>query len=71
MSPTSEDGALNAIVLGSICIALCIAIASFGVTKMAMITRIGVTIEIIGVVVVLVILFTHVVRGPAVVFETN
>ena len=38
---------------------------------MAMITRIGVTIEIIGVVVVLVILFTHVVRGPAVVFETN
>ena len=71
MSPTSEDGALNAIILGSICIALCIAIASFGVTKMAMITRIGVTIEIIGVVVVLVILFTHVVRGPAVVFETN
>jgi urea carboxylase system permease len=70
-SPTSEDGAANAIVLGSICIALCIAIASFGVTKMAMITRIGVTIEIIGVVVVLVLLFTHVVRGPDVVFETN
>ena len=70
-SPTSEDGAANAIVLGSICIVLCIAIASFGVTKMAMITRIGVTIEIIGVVVVLVLLFTHVVRGPDVVFETN
>jgi len=70
-SPTSEDGALNAIVLGSICIALCIVIASFGVTKMAAITRTGVTIEIIGVVVVLVILFTHVVRGPAVVFRTN
>ena len=38
MSPTSEDGALNAIILGSICIALCIVIASFGVTKMAVIT---------------------------------
>jgi urea carboxylase system permease len=70
-SPTSEDGALNAIILGSICIAVCVAIASFGVTKMALITRIGVTVEIVGVVLVLVILFTHVVRGPGVVFETN
>lgn len=70
-SPTSEDGAANAILLGSICIALCIAIASFGVTKLAMLTRIGVTNEIIGVVVVLALLFTHVVRGPDVVFETN
>jgi urea carboxylase system permease len=70
-SPTSKDGALNAIILGSICIAVCVVIASFGVTRMAMITRIGVSMEIIGVVIVLVILFTHVVRGPAVVFQTN
>jgi urea carboxylase system permease len=48
-----------------------VAVASFGVTKMAMITRIGVTFEIVGVVVVLAILFTHAVRGPAVVFRTN
>ncbi len=33
--PTSPTGALNAIVLGSICIALCIVISSFGVTRMA------------------------------------
>jgi urea carboxylase system permease len=70
-SPTSPDGALNAIILGSICIALCIAIASFGVTKMAVITRIGVTIEIAGVVLVIVLLLLHAERGPGVVFETN
>jgi urea carboxylase system permease len=70
-SPTSRDGALNSILLGSICIAVCVAVASFGVTKMAMITRIGVTFEIVGVLVVLAILFTHAVRGPAVVFRTN
>jgi urea carboxylase system permease len=70
-SPTSPSGALNAIVLGSICIAVCIAIASFGVTKMAVITRIGVSCEIAGVVLVIVLLFAHARRGPGVVFQTN
>lgn len=70
-SPTSADGALNAIVLGSICIAMCIAIASFGVTKMAVITRIGVAVEIAGVVLVIVLLLLHAQRGPEVVFQTN
>ena len=70
-SPTSPDGAANAIVLGSICIALCVAIASFGVTKMAVITRTGVTIEIAGVVLVIALLLFHAQRGPGVVFETN
>ncbi len=70
-SPTSPDGALNAIILGSICIAVCVAISSFGVTKMAALTRIGVTVEIIGVVLVIVLLLMHAQRGPGVVFETN
>jgi urea carboxylase system permease len=70
-SPTSPTGALNAIILGSICIAVCIAIASFGVTKMAMLTRIGVTCEIAGVVLVIVLLLFHAHRGPEVVFQTN
>jgi urea carboxylase system permease len=70
-SPTSPDGALNAIILGSVCIALCVAISSFGVTKMAVLTRIGVTIEIIGVVAVIVLLLLNAERGPGVVFETN
>ncbi|HEY0812852.1 MAG TPA: amino acid permease [Pseudonocardia sp.] len=70
-SPTSPTGALNAIILGSICIALCVAIASFGVTKMASLTRIGVTCEISGVVLVIVLLLFHAHRGPEVVFQTN
>jgi urea carboxylase system permease len=70
-SPTSHDGALNAIVLGSICIAVCVLISSFGVTKMAMITRIGVSFEIAGVVLVIVLLFAHAHRGPGVIFQTN
>jgi urea carboxylase system permease len=69
--PTSPTGALNAIVLGSICIALCIVIASFGVTRMAAVTRTGVTIEIVGVLLVVVLLFTHAQRGPEVVLQTN
>ena len=70
-SPTSSTGALNAIILGTICIVICTVIASFGVTKMAVITRIGVSIEIAGVVLVCVLLLLHVHRGPEVVFETN
>jgi urea carboxylase system permease len=69
-SPLSADGAKNAIVLGSICIALCTVISSLGVTKMATLTRIGVTCEIVGVVVVLVLLFANAKRGPDVVLHT-
>ena len=70
-SPLSADGSKNAIVLGTVCIALCALIGSLGVTKMSMLTRIGVTCEIIGVVVVLVLLFAHAHRGPGVIFHTN
>jgi urea carboxylase system permease len=70
-SSTSPAGALNSIILGSICIAVCIAIASFGVTKMAILTRIGVSVEIAGVLLVVVLLLVHAQRGPGVVFQTN
>jgi urea carboxylase system permease len=70
-SPTSPDGALNAIILGSICIAVCTAISSFGVTKMAVVTRVGVSVEIAGLLLVVVLLLFHAHRGPEVVFETN
>jgi urea carboxylase system permease len=70
-SPLSADGSKNAILLGSICIALCALIGSLGVTKMSMLTRIGVTCEIIGVVIVLALLFAHAHRGPSVIFHTN
>ena len=67
-SPTSPTGALNAIIPGSSCIAVCTAIASFGLTKMALITRIGVSVETTGVVLVIVLLLLYAHRGPEVVF---
>ncbi len=70
-SPSSHTGALNAILLGSICIIICMAITSFGVTKMAYLTRIGVTFEIVGVCALVILLLVHSVRGPGVVLHTN
>ena len=70
-SMTSVSGSTNAIILGSITILICGVISSFGVTKMAAITRVGVSCEIAGVVALIVVLFMHTQRGPAVVMQTN
>jgi len=70
-SPTSHTGAENAILLGSICILICMVISSAGVTKMAVLTRIGVSFEIVGVCALVVLLFAHSVRGPGIVTHTN
>jgi urea carboxylase system permease len=68
---TSHTGSENAILLGSICILICMAISSFGVTKMAYLTRIGVSFEIVGVVALVILLLVHAHRGPGVVLHTN
>lgn len=70
-SMNSVSGSTNAILLGSITILICGFISCFGVKKMAIITTIGVTLEIIGVILLIVLLFTHVERGPEVVMQTN
>jgi urea carboxylase system permease len=69
-SITSASGAANGILLGSILIAIATVISAVGVRFMAVINGIGVTCEIIGVVLLLVLLFGHVERGPGVVTET-
>jgi urea carboxylase system permease len=69
-SITSASGAANGIVLGSILIALATVISAVGVRFMALINGIGVTCEIIGVVLLLALLFGHAERGPGVVTET-
>lgn len=46
-------------------------VVSVAAIAMALVTRTGVTIEIVGVLLVVVSLFLHARRGPAVVFETN
>lgn len=69
-SITSASGAANGILLGSMLIALATVISAVGVQFMALINGIGVTCEIIGVVLLLALLFGHVERGPAVVTTT-
>ena len=62
---TSVSGATNGIILGTITIVLCTVISSVGVAFMGKITVTGVTIEIIGVVVIVVAMFVTAERSPA------
>jgi urea carboxylase system permease len=69
-SVTSASGAANGILLGSALIALATVISAVGVRFMALLNGIGVTCEIIGVVLLLELLFSHAERGPGVVTHT-
>ncbi|MGH3854528.1 MAG: amino acid permease [Pseudonocardiaceae bacterium] len=69
-SITSASGAANGILLGSVLIALATVISAVGVRFMALINGIGVTCELVGVVLLLVLLFGHAERGPGVVTKT-
>lgn len=62
---TSVTGATNAIILGSMTIALCTVISAAGVAFMGKITVTGVTIEIIGVVLIVFAMFVKAERSPA------
>ena len=64
-SLTSVSGATNGIILGSITIALCTVISAVGVAFMGKITVTGVTIEIIGVILIVVAMFIKAERSPA------
>ncbi|MGB7363332.1 MAG: amino acid permease [Rhodococcus sp. (in: high G+C Gram-positive bacteria)] len=68
---TSSDGATNAVVLGTALLVITTTINSIGVNAMARINSIGVTCEIVGVVAVIGVFFTHAQRGPDVVFDTG
>jgi urea carboxylase system permease len=70
-SPVSADGAANAVVLGVVVLALTTAINVIGVKVMAVVNSAGVTLELVGVVVVVVLLFAHAERGPAVLTDTG
>ncbi|MDT5017434.1 MAG: hypothetical protein QOD39_3594 [Mycobacterium sp.] len=63
-SLTSVSGATNGIILGTITIILCTVISSVGVAFMGKITVTGVTIEIIGVVVIVLAMFVTAERSP-------
>ncbi|TDB71244.1 amino acid permease [Micromonospora sp. KC721] len=68
---TSTSGATNAVILGSILIALTTLVNVIGVRLMAIVNSTGVTLEIIGVAAVVVLLLFNVERGPGVVFDTG
>jgi urea carboxylase system permease len=69
---TSSDGATNAVLLGCILITATTIINAIGVQLMSRINTIGVTCELVGVVALVLLLFTHAERGPgAVVHQTG
>ncbi|HST86031.1 MAG TPA: amino acid permease [Kineosporiaceae bacterium] len=70
-SPVSADGAANAVLLGVIVLCFTTVINVIGVRLMAVINSAGVTLELIGVVVVVVLLFAHAERGPGVLTDTG
>ncbi|MFJ9364888.1 amino acid permease [Nocardia sp. NPDC101769] len=68
---TSRDGASNAVLLGSVLLVITTLINVVGIDWMARINSLGVTIEIIGVIAVIAVFFTHTDRGPGVVTHTD
>ncbi|MCW3038440.1 MAG: putative amino-acid permease [Solirubrobacterales bacterium] len=71
-STLSSDGAKNAVILGALLVCVTTAINAAGIKLMSRINVIGVCCELVGVVALIVLLFTHAHRGPgAVVHQTG
>jgi urea carboxylase system permease len=68
---TSRSGATNAVLMGAILVALTTVVNAVGVKVMSAINSVGVTCELIGIALLVVLLFTHAERGPSVVLQTN
>ncbi|WP_416958771.1 amino acid permease [Streptomyces sp. Agncl-13] len=70
-APTSPDGAANAAVLGVILLVLTTLVNILDNRVMSVINRVGVTAEIIGAVLIVVLLLTHSKRTPTITFHTT
>jgi urea carboxylase system permease len=66
-----SDNATNAVLLGSLLIVATTIVNALGVRLMARINMVGVTCELIGVALLVVLLFTKAERGPGVVLHTD
>ncbi len=66
---SSKDGAANAVVLGVILLAITTLINALSVRITAVVTSIGVTCELIGIVLLVILLLQHHERGPSVVLH--
>ena len=69
-SYSTPDGAKNALLLGAILVVIATVINMLGVKVMATINNIGVTAELIGCSILVILLCFHFTRGPAVVTHT-
>ncbi|MGY6020918.1 amino acid permease [Streptomyces spinosirectus] len=70
-APTSPDGAANAAVLGVVLLVLTTLVNILDNRVMSVINRVGVTAEIIGAVLIVVLLLTHSRRSPGITFHTE
>jgi urea carboxylase system permease len=70
-SPASADGAANAAVLGVILLVLTTLVNVLDNRVLSVINRVGVTAEIIGAVLIIVLLLTHSERTPSITFHTG
>ncbi len=70
-APTSPDGAANAAVLGVILLVLTTLVNILDNRVMSVINRVGVTAEIIGAILIVVLLLTHSNRTPSITFHTT
>lgn len=68
---TSITGSTNAILLAAVLIAITTLINAIGIRTMVVINSVGVTCELAGVTLLVILLFTHAERGPGVVFDTG
>jgi urea carboxylase system permease len=70
-APTSPTGAQNAVLLGLLLLVVTTVINVIGVRLMALLTSVGVVIELLGVAALVIALFSVGERGPSVVFTTE
>ncbi|MEV6172036.1 amino acid permease [Streptomyces sp. NPDC051954] len=70
-APTSASGAANAALLGVILLALTTFVNILDNRVLSLVNRVGVTAEIIGAVLIIVLLLTHSERSPSITFETG
>ncbi|MGW0704625.1 amino acid permease [Streptomyces sp. NPDC002643] len=68
-APTSADGAANAAVLGVILLMLTTVVNVLDNRVLSLVNRVGVTAEIIGAVLIIVLLLTHAERSPGITFH--
>ncbi|MFG2556310.1 amino acid permease [Streptomyces sp. NPDC048581] len=70
-APTSADGAANAALLGVLLLALTTVVNLLDNRVLSLVNRVGVTAEIIGAVLIIVLLLTHSERSPGITFHTE